>query len=331
MDSLIESPRTYRSARKAFEQPIAPLRKFANANVVCEGWYPVGSGAGFAPGAIKRIWIGPTDLVLYRDLSGTMHAVERACPHLGADLAHGRVVEQGLQCAFHRWCWGANGSCTAGGGVPEGRRIRTYAVVERWGVVWMWVGGTPHYKLPEPTPSNARYVLRLPPQRMDCHPHVMLGNGLDFTHVSPVHRFELQDDPTVDLDPPHRLSVGIHGRFRSSWMRKILLLAGCSARWRFTTIGPSLAWLSVESPTPFELVWAGRPLSDGSCATQTVIFLPNRFSLVRALPMMIATTWADKGILQGLRFRQGFVPSDAVFCLYAQLIEGLPEWTLDLT
>jgi hypothetical protein len=42
--------------------------------------------------------------------------------------------------------------------------------------------------------------------------------------------------------------------------------------------------------------------------------------------MMIATTWADRGVLHGLEFRPGFVASDAVFARYAQLVEGIPEW-----
>jgi phenylpropionate dioxygenase-like ring-hydroxylating dioxygenase large terminal subunit len=315
---------TYRSAQQSFQCPAAPLRKFANPNVVCEGWYAIGRSAEFARGSVNRISIGSRDLVVYRSLTGTMRAVERNCPHLGADLANARVIEKGLQCAFHLWCWGADGTCTAGGGVPEGRRIRTYAVRERWGIVWLWAGHEPAYELPE---AKARHVLRLPPQRIHCHPHVILGNGLDFTHVVPVHGFHFLDDPTVELEPPYRLTVGIHTRFGSSLLRKLLFLAGSSARWRFTTIGPSLAWLSVESPTPFELLWTCRPLADGSSATQTVLFLPSRSSLLRALPMMIATTANDKNVLEGLRFRQGFVPSDAVFALYAQLIEGLPEWS----
>lgn len=317
---------TYRSAQESFEPPRAPLRKFANRNVVCEGWYAVGRSAEFAPGAVKQISVGPRDLVCYRSLSGTMHAVERNCSHLGADLANARVTEKGLQCAFHLWCWGGDGTCTAGGGVAEGRRIRTYAVRERWGIVWLWAGETPRYELPEPAASNARHILRLPARRINCHPHVILGNGLDFTHIVPVHRFHLLDDPGVELDPP-RLSVAIHTRFGSTWIRRLLLLAGRTAQWRFTTIGPSLAWLSVQSPTPFELLWTCRPLSDGSSATQTILFLPNRRSLLRSLPMMIATTKNDKGVLEGVRFRPGFVPSDAVFYHYAQLIEALPEWS----
>ena len=93
-----------------------------------------------------------------------------------------------------------------------------------------------------------------------------------------------------------------------------------------TGFGPSLAWVTVTAPTPFELVWAARPLPDGGCATQTLFFLPRWSSLVRAVPMMIATTWADRLVLSGLEFRAGFVPSDAVFARYAQLVETIPEW-----
>ena len=45
--------------------------------------------------------------------------------------------------------------------------------------------------------------------------------------------------------------------------------------------------------------------------------------------MMIATTRTDKRILEGLRFRPGFVRSDAVFLLYARLIEDLPAWEVE--
>ena len=329
MDLLTERPPTYRNAQREFHRPDSPLRRFARANAVCEGWYFVGRGRDIAKGSVRPISIGPRDLVIYRDVSGAVRAVERRCGHLGADLALGRVVKAGLQCAFHRWCWGPDGTCAHGAGASERRRIRTYPVREKWGLIWIWAGEVPRYELPEPAPANARRVLRLPPQRLDCHPHVILGNGLDFTHVPSVHRFHMLEDPAVELDPPHRLTVGIHGRFGFTWMRKLLLLAGRSALWRFTTIGPSLAWLMVEAPSRFELLWAARPLADGTSETRTVLFLPSRRTLARALPMMIATTRADKRTLRGLRFRDGFVSSDAVFCLYARLIEALPEWTPD--
>ena len=84
--------------------------------------------------------------------------------------------------------------------------------------------------------------------------------------------------------------------------------------------------VSVTAPTPFELLWAARPLLDGTCITQTLFFLPRWSALVRAVPMMIATTWADRRVLNGLKFRPGFVASDGVFAQYARMVEEIPEW-----
>jgi phenylpropionate dioxygenase-like ring-hydroxylating dioxygenase large terminal subunit len=303
-----------------------PLLRFANPDVVCEGWYPVATARAIGPGKVVRVSIGKRDMVLYRDLHGVLRAADRACPHLGADLGMATVVEKGLRCVFHRWCWDADGECSAGGGAATGARLQTYQVRERWGLAWVWAGGSPAYELPMPEAENQRHLLRLPSQRLSCHGHVVLGNGLDLTHVVPVHRFRFVEDPIVESDSPHRISVRIHARFETTLMRRLLGVAQRTARWQFTNIGPSLAWVKVTSPTPFELLWAARPLPDGTCATQTLFFLPRWSALARAVPMMIATTWADRRVLNGLQFHAGFVASDAVFARYAYLVEDLPEW-----
>lgn len=305
--------------------PPASLRRFANADVVCEGWYCLGPAGRIRRADVRRAWIGKRDLVVYRDLAGTLRAADRACAHLGADLTNATVVQRGLQCAFHRWCWGPDGSCVAGGGVSSLAHLRTYEVRERWGLAWVWAGDTPAYDLPMPEAGNQLRVLRLPPQRLTCHAHVVLGNGLDLTHVVPVHRFRFERDPVIE-QTPHRLSVQVQARFDATLLRHLVGIARRTACWRFTTIGPSLAWVTVTSPTPFELVWAARPLPDGGCSTQTLFFLPHWTTALRALPMMVATTWADRRILNGLQFRPGFVASDEVFARYAELVEALPEW-----
>lgn len=316
-----------------FENPFPPssptpeaLRRFANAEVVCQGWYAVAAAGSIRRGGVRRAQLGNRELVIYREPSGTLRAVERACPHLGADLSLGTVTAKGLQCAFHRWCWGHDGFCTAGGGRATGARIETFHVRERWGLVWIWAGARPAYELPMPAPANRRHVLRLPPQRLRCHAHVVLGNGLDLTHVVPVHGFRFVEEPHVEQDSRQQLSVSVHAQFRSTAMRRVLGVAGRTARWQFTNIGPSLAWVNVTAPTPFELLWAARPLPDGTCITQTLFFLPRWSALVRAVPMMIATTWADRRVLNGLQFRPGFVASDAVFAQYARMVEEIPEW-----
>ena len=304
----------------------APLQRFANAAVVCEGWYAVAAARGIRPGDRRRVRIGERDLIVYRDATGTLRAVDRACPHLGADLARGTVVGEGLQCVFHQWRWGPDGTCVAGGGVGSGARLRTYAVRERWGLVWIWAGDAPAYELPEPERANAARVVRLPSQKLRCHPHLVLGNGLDVTHFAPLHGLRFESPPVVSSESPHRFAIDVHLRVGPTALRRVLALAGRTVRWRFTAIGPSLAWVTVTEPIAFELLLTARPLPGGGCATKSVFFLPRWTTLARALPMMATVTWADRVVLEGLEFRPGFVASDALFERYARMVDALPPW-----
>jgi phenylpropionate dioxygenase-like ring-hydroxylating dioxygenase large terminal subunit len=304
---------------------IAPLQRFANPAVVCEGWYAVGAARRIRAGDSRRAWIGARDLIVYRDHDGALRAVDRACPHMGADLAQATVVGQGLQCVFHQWRWGPDGTCIAGGGVGSGARLRTYAVRERWGLVWIWAGDAPAYELPEPDAANRR-VVRLPSQTIEAHGHLVIGNGLDVTHLAPLHGLRAESAPAIAESSPTRFAIDVHLRIGASALRRALGLAGSTARWRFTAIGPSLAWVTVTAPIRFELLLTARPLRDGGCATKSLFFLPRWTTLARALPMMATVTWADRMVLEGLEFRPGFVGADALFEFYARMVDALPEW-----
>src|SRR5688500_20289483 len=119
---------TYLAAQRAAGPRPTVLRRFANCDIVCQGWYAIGAARSIRPGRVVPASIGNRDIVVYRERDGVLRAMDRVCPHLGADLAQGAVVDKGLQCAFHRWCWAPDGACGAGGGVAAGARISTYAV-----------------------------------------------------------------------------------------------------------------------------------------------------------------------------------------------------------
>ncbi|OJF12086.1 Rieske-like 2Fe-2S protein [Couchioplanes caeruleus] len=86
----------------------------------------------------KAITLFGRRLVAWRDGSGRPSVMARACPHLGASLADGKVVDGTMRCAFHHWRFTGDVVCMA---VPGADRIprgvlqpcgRLLAYRQRW-------------------------------------------------------------------------------------------------------------------------------------------------------------------------------------------------------
>ena len=81
-------------------------------------------------------------IVFYRDAEGRATALEDFCPHRGAPLSLGRVIEGKLVCGYHGLEMGCDGKTIAmpGQRVRGFPAIRSFPVVERHGFVWVWPG-----------------------------------------------------------------------------------------------------------------------------------------------------------------------------------------------
>lgn len=60
----------------------------------------------------RRVRLHGRWLALWRDREGKAYAVGDRCPHLGASLAGGRVVDDRLECPYHGFKFDRNGVCT---------------------------------------------------------------------------------------------------------------------------------------------------------------------------------------------------------------------------
>lgn len=97
------------------------------------------------------------DLVLWRDGSGQPRLMSDHCPHRGARLSIGDIVDGQLQCWYHHWRFDGDGQCTwvpsQGGAcsLAENTRVATtYPVRELAGYLWGWIGEQPPAKLELP-------------------------------------------------------------------------------------------------------------------------------------------------------------------------------------
>ena len=159
-----------------------------------EAWY-----AALESTAVRRNPVSVTRLgrrlVLWRDAAGRAVAQDARCPHRGADLGLGRVVDGCLECPFHGFRYDSGGQCVQAPCDGSQHRTRSDLVVkslpvrEENGFLWVWFG-EPREDLP-PTP----WFSELPSVRPDVRsfiwdvsfPRVVEAN-LDLHHISFLHR-----------------------------------------------------------------------------------------------------------------------------------------------
>jgi phenylpropionate dioxygenase-like ring-hydroxylating dioxygenase large terminal subunit len=135
-------------------------------------------------------------LVLFRDASGEAHVADAACPHRGADLGLGRVVEGELECPYHGFRFGKDGACTLmpceGKGARPSNRLRLVLspLREAHGFLWLWSGpdaprGEPSWieGAPEPSGSAATHEII-----WDVRYSRVMEGMLDLHHFPFAHR-----------------------------------------------------------------------------------------------------------------------------------------------
>ena len=109
-------------------------------------WYMLGVSSMVDVDPIPLRLLGE-DLALWRDGDGHARLMADRCPHRGARLSIGDVVDGQLQCWYHAWRFDASGQCVSvpsqGGPctLADNTRIDvTYVVREAGGYLWAWMG-----------------------------------------------------------------------------------------------------------------------------------------------------------------------------------------------
>ena len=299
---------------------VSPL--FANPERIRGDWYALGRSRQLKSGAVLPFSVGSKKLVLWRGADGRLNAQEPACPHTGADLSQGEVIDNSLRCAFHHWRFDGGGRCVVAPtcDLPPDRRLRCYPTEERWGLIWVFLGRT-FRPLPDAHESLSKVILT-PSQTLRAHPHLVIGNGFDVSHLGPVHRMELSGEMICEQTHKHGLTLKYEAQFTQRYKR---LLTGSTREGlsvTFMSDGGSFALLTVTKPFLFQTVFTARPGSSGGTATQLAFLLPRRRpdQWIRAMLALAFLLADDKKILDAIDFSPGWVPSDAVLRKFCRVV-----------
>src|SRR5689334_17315661 len=78
-------------------QPLKEYRVFNNAKIITEGWYPVCASRSIPSGKAQSFTLGAQRFVIFRGADLKLRALDAFCPHMGADLGNGQVIQNEIQ------------------------------------------------------------------------------------------------------------------------------------------------------------------------------------------------------------------------------------------
>jgi vanillate O-demethylase monooxygenase subunit len=196
----------------AVEQPPASVPDF-KALKAC--WHPVAYAHELGEAPIRRRLLGE-DVVLWRDTSGTAHALRDLCIHRGTALSLGRVVGDRIMCPYHGWQYGGDGICTLipqlaePTRIPGKARVDAFTCDERYGLLWVAMQ-EPRYALPEirEFDDSNWIVVRAGPYEWNADASRQLENFTDFGHFPWVHP-GLLGDPERPVVPDYSVRTEGH-------------------------------------------------------------------------------------------------------------------------
>jgi phenylpropionate dioxygenase-like ring-hydroxylating dioxygenase large terminal subunit len=142
-------------------------------------------------------------LLAFRDTLGRYGLIDEFCAHRGVSLWFGRNEECGIRCPYHGWKYDVNGDCLEVPSEPEESgfrkkiKLKSYRLVERGGVLWTYMGPK---ELEPPLPEFE--FATVPPEQtftskrwQECNWLQAMEGGIDSSHVSFLHRGNLNSDP----------------------------------------------------------------------------------------------------------------------------------------
>jgi phenylpropionate dioxygenase-like ring-hydroxylating dioxygenase large terminal subunit len=180
-------------------------------------WYAAALATDLTDKPFRRRMLGQ-DFVLFRDALGVARCLSNTCTHRGGSLSGGKVKDGCIQCPYHGWRFDGEGHCTKipslgkDAKIPGRTRIDAYPTVERYGLVFAFLGDLPEAErppimpIPEYGPDGPLEGWRATTQffEWDIDYRRSIENGIDPAHnefVHDTHGFSYRNEDTYRVPP----------------------------------------------------------------------------------------------------------------------------------
>ena len=152
-------------------------------------WYPVAWSRQLKSGKSLAVMFAGDPIVLARDASGNVFALEDRCAHRQIPLSKGIVCGNAIRCGYHGWTYNESGACIdvpylGKDKLPNG--VRSYACREQSGLIFIFPGDPAQAgSVPFPalgSASDTAYKTRRFGREVRCHYSFMHENLMDMNH-----------------------------------------------------------------------------------------------------------------------------------------------------
>lgn len=313
-----------------------PVPAEGHEGLYSQSWFPLCRSDELAIGQVRGESFLGGKVVVFRGTDGVARVMSGYCPHVGADLSLGRVVENRLQCAFHQWEYDARGVCVKtalGDPPPPTACLFRFPTREHYGVVWAFNGNRPPWELPafDHASADMRFRCYRFADLFQCDPWVFAANTPDMQHLKVVHKTQF-----AMADP--------HDAVRwDDWGFRYGVVAahqgGIPIEWTLGIRGTSVFW----QEGPYGDFWLGGMVGFGlPRAGQHEVFailaldfdqcgreapeqvLEERFQIAEQL--MHRTIGEDRDILNTIHYRPGTLTrGDRTLAKYLQFLRNYPR------
>jgi vanillate O-demethylase monooxygenase subunit len=174
-------------------------------------WYVAMFAGDLPAGQLAHRTILNEPILFFRKEAGGVAAMTDRCSHRFLPLSKGRLLPgDRVQCLYHGVEFGADGQCARNPHgnhvIPRAAHLKSYPVVERHSLIWIWMGdraadpaAIPDYSCLDDRP--VLHVTRPGYLKVAANYELIVDNLLDLSHISYVHAGILGNADTATAEP----------------------------------------------------------------------------------------------------------------------------------